>query len=149
MQQQLINHSPDLKKLQDEGYDLEIIGGQYLLVHYIPFVNPEKQIKYGTLVCALTLASPTRTARPDHTVFFRGETPCESNGVPLIGIINNSHPQQLTTDILINHYFSSKPSCGYYEDYYHKVRTYAEILCAQARSIDNNVTSRPNRLKLV
>ncbi|SDD77446.1 DUF6791 domain-containing protein [Niabella drilacis] len=147
MQQQLINLNPDLKQLWDEGYDLEICGG-HLLVHRIPFVNSDKQIKYGIFVCALTLASSTRVGRPqDHTVYFCGETPCNINGVPLTAIINNSTTQRLTETITVNHYFSSKPPSGYYNNYYDKIRTYAEILSAQAKSIDGGVTARPKRIK--
>ena len=149
MPQQLINHSPDLKRLQDEGYELEVSGG-HLIVHHIPYVNPEKKIKYGTLVCVLTLASPNRTARPpDHTIYFCGETPCNADGTVLTSIINNSNRQQLTESILVNHYFSSKPASGNYENYYEKVRTYSEILSAQAKSIDNSVTTKPNKQKAV
>lgn len=147
MPQQLINHSPDLKRLQDEGYEFEVSGG-HLIVHHIPYVNPEKEIKYGTLVCVLTLASPNRTARPpDHTIYFCGETPCNADGTALTSIINNSNRQQLTESILVNHYFSSKPASGNYENYYEKVRTYSEILSAQAKSIDNTVTTKPNKQK--
>ena len=48
MSQQLINHSPDLKRLRDEGYEIEVRGG-YLLIHHIPFVDQNRQIKYGVL----------------------------------------------------------------------------------------------------
>jgi len=149
MQQQLINHNPDLKRLEEEGYEMEIIGGQYLVVRHIPYVNPDKQIMYGSIVCTLTLVSPTRASCSDHTVYFIGETPCESSGIPLFAIINNSQPQHLTAEILVNHYFSSKPPYGNYKDYHDKIRTYAEILCAQARAIDPSVTPRPKRQKFI
>jgi|SRR6185436_17527726 len=147
MQQQLISLSPDLKQLWDEGYDLEINGG-HLLAYHIPYVNPAKEVKYGTLVCVLTLASPTKTARPqDHTIYFAGETPCNANGSPMTAIINNCNTVQLSQSILVNHFFSSKPSSGNYPNYYDKIRTYAEILCSQAKVINNTVTAKPNRKK--
>ena len=145
MQQQLISHSADLKKLHDEGYQIEIDGG-HLLVHHLPYLNPNREVKLGTLVCVLTLASPTRTgAPPDHTVCFIGETPTNADGTAMMAIINNSNVQKLTDNITINHYFSSKPPSGNYPNYYEKVRTYAEILLAQALLVDARVTSRPNR----
>ena len=52
MSQQLINHSPDLKRLRDEGYEIEIRGG-YLLIHHIPYVDQNKQIQLGVLVSTL------------------------------------------------------------------------------------------------
>jgi hypothetical protein len=147
MLQQLISLNPDLKQLWDDGYDLEYSGG-YLLTHHIPYVTPDKQVKLGTLVCVLTLASPTRLASPgDHTIFFTGETPCNSDGSALVAIINNSNRQQLTPSILVDHYFSSKPLSGRYNNYYEKIRTYAEILCSQAKVIDSTVTTKPNKNK--
>jgi hypothetical protein len=147
MQQQLISLNPDLKQLWDDGYELEVCSG-YLLVHHIPYVTTGKEIKYGTLICVLTLAGPNRVGRPrDHTIYFCGETPCLANGTPLTAIINNSRIQRLTATILANHYFSSKPSSGNYNNYYEKIRTYAEILSAQAKVIDQTITARPRREK--
>lgn len=61
MSQQLINHSPDLKRLRDEGYEIEVRGG-YLLIHHIPFVDQNREIQYGVLVSTLTLSSNNRTS---------------------------------------------------------------------------------------
>lgn len=144
MRPQLISHSPDLLKLWEAGYDMEIKGDQHLLVHQIPYVNSCKEIKYGTLVCVLTLATPTRVGTPpDHTIYFSGETPCDADGVALKAIINNSAIHNLGGSIVVNYYFSSKPIAGNYPDYYEKIRTYSEILCAQAIVIDPYVTSKP------
>lgn len=147
MLQQLINLSPDIKRLSEDGYDMEV-DGAYLLVHQIPYVNPAKEIKQGTIVTVLSLAGPGRTAVPqDHTVYFIGEKPCDAEGQPLISIINSSGNQQLTNTILINHYFSSKPVSGKYADFYEKIRTYAEILCAQANAIDSTASSKPLKVQ--
>lgn len=147
MLQQLISHSPDLKRLMDEGYEIETKGG-LLIAHHIPYVTPAKEIKYGKLVCALTLAGPNRTGRPpDHTIYFSGETPCNADGNALTSIINNSNPQQLSEGLTVNHYFSSKPKAGNYDNYYDKIRTYSEILSAQAKVIDCSVTTKPNKQK--
>ncbi len=147
MQPLLTSLSPDLSKLLDEGYDIEVRGG-HLLVHHIPYVTRTLEIKYGTLVCVLTLAGPNRTAKPkNHTAFFIGETPCDSTGSALNSIINNSNTKRLTEDIVVNHYFSSKPASGNYDNFYDKVRTYSEILSSQAKVIDSSVTCRPNKQK--
>ncbi len=146
MQHVLINLNPDLKRLDDEGYQLEIRGA-HLLVHHIPYLNSELQIKYGILVCVLTLSSTERLGRPaNHTIFFIGEIPHNKDRT-IIPIINNSNNRRLTESIIVNHYFSSKPPTGNFLDYYEKVRTYAEILSSQAKAIDSNVTEKPNRIK--
>lgn len=149
MQQQLINHSPDLKRLLNEGYNIEVNGG-HLLVHQIPYVDSKCEIKYGTIVTVLNLAAPGKTGvPPDHTVYFCGETPCDFKGNELSAIINNSQANQLTEAIFINHYFSSKPSGGNYPDYYEKINTYAEILSSQAKAIDSSVSAKPGLLKVI
>jgi tRNA A37 threonylcarbamoyladenosine dehydratase len=147
MLQQLISHSPDIAKLAADGYEMSV-DGAYLIIHHIPYVNAQRQVKYGCLVTALNLSGPGRTSQPsDHTMFFQGEKPCDNEGKPLVAIINSSGTQQLTKGLQIHHYFSSKPKTGSYPDYYEKVRTYAGILSAQAQAIDPLVTARPGRVK--
>ena len=53
MSQQLINLSPDLKRLRDEGIEIEIKDA-YLLIHHVPYLNSASEIKYGILVSDLT-----------------------------------------------------------------------------------------------
>lgn len=143
MQQQLINLNPDLNRLQEEGYDIEVKGG-HLVVRQIPYATPSKSVGLGMLICVLNYASPTKISTPpDHTIFFNGETPCKANGQALDAIINNSNRQQLTNELLVTHYFSSKPLSGNYPNYYEKIRTYAEILSIHAKAIDSTVTTKP------
>jgi len=143
MQQQLINHSDDLQRLVQEGYDIEVSGG-YLLVRRIPYVTVSSTVDLGTLVCILTLTGPNTIAPPaDHTIYFRGQTPCDKDGNPLEAIINNSDRKQLTSEIDVDHYFSSKPINGNYPSYFEKIRTYAEVLSVQAKMIDSTVTVKP------
>jgi hypothetical protein len=145
MSQLLLSHSPDLKQLMDEGYEVEIKGG-YLLIHHIPYVNSDRKIKYGSLVSVLTLAGPTRTNRPaDHTVYFIGDKPCHKEGNALVEIINSSQDQQLAEGIVTNHFFSSKPPEGY-SNYYDKITTYVKILSAPAQAIDKSVTAQTFKL---
>lgn len=143
MLHKLINLNPDLNRLQEEGYDIEVKGG-HLVVRQIPYATPSKNVAFGTLVCVLNYVTPTKISTPpDHTIFFCGETPCNSGGQPLVAIINNSNRQQLTSELLVTHYFSSKPLSGNYPNYYEKIRTYAEILSINAKAIDNTVTTKP------
>ena len=50
----LISRSPDLQRLVDEGFELEIREG-FLLVHNVPYVTTEQRLARGTLVCVLPL----------------------------------------------------------------------------------------------
>jgi hypothetical protein len=63
MLQRPIDRSADLKKLRDEGYDLEVRSG-CLQVKSVPYVNSRKDFKLGILVIKLVLADD-QTGRPD------------------------------------------------------------------------------------
>ena len=145
MLQQLINHSPDLKRLQDEGYELEVKGG-YLLIHHIPYVTHLREIKYGILVSELSLANSQRTIKPStHVINFIGEYPCNADG-SIITAIQHSNQQNLGHGIVINFSFSNKPQSGYV-DYYEKVSTYGTIISSPAKSIDPLVTEKTFRIR--
>lgn len=136
MSKSITRASADLRRLQDEGYELEIRGA-YLLVHHVPFVTPEKTVAMGTLVSTLQLAGEV-TARPDqHEAHFIGGTPCDAEGLPLKDIINNSNPQQLAPGLVAEHYLSSKPaSTGRYLDYHEKMTSYIAIISGPAQAIN-------------
>lgn len=145
MLQQLISHSPDLKRLQDEGYELEVKGG-YLLIHHIPYVNHLREVKYGILVSELSLANSQKTIKPStHVINFIGEYPCNSDG-SIITAIKHLNQQNLGNGIVVNFSFSNKPQSGY-SDYFEKVSTYANIICSPAKSIDPLVTEKTFRIR--
>lgn len=140
MSQQLISHSPDLNRLQDEGYDLVVAEG-YVLVRSVPFVTASCEVKRGTLVDPLTLVGDVTTKPRSHTVMFFGELPCDSEGRPLTKIVNASRHKRLAEGLEINHTFSSKPAAGY-ADYHEKMTTYAAILSNEAQAIEPTATPR-------
>ena len=141
MSLQLINHSPDLKQLSDEGFEIEVKGG-YLLIHQIPYLNHLKEIKRGVLITSLDLASSNKTSTPStHVIHFAGEYPCNRDGSSIEGIRNASNDQMLIEGIVINHSFSNKPTNGY-SDYYHKATRYIEIISNPAKSIDPSLTEK-------
>jgi hypothetical protein len=140
MSQQLINRSPDLKRLRDDGYGIQVKGG-YLIIHHIPYLNRKKEIGFGKLISSLTLNGDI-TIKPDnHVIHFMGEYPCNYDGT-IITAIQHANPNQTLFDgIILNYSFSNKPANGY-ADYYEKVTRYAEIITAQARAIDPTVTAK-------
>lgn len=141
MSQLLINRNADLKKLRDEGFDIEVREA-YLLIKNIPYVNSAKQIAFGTLVSELNMAGDV-TAKPStHVVYFQGDHPCNKDGSEIAGIKHTSKEQSLDEGLVIHHSFSSKPTCGVYDDYYMKMTTYAAILSSPAHAIDPSVTPK-------
>lgn len=137
MLQKLLDHSPDLQKLIQEGYELEIRGG-YALVHHIPYVTSSKDINYGTLVCSLTLKGEATTKPSDHIMSFVGEMPCDKNGKEITSLVLEHRVQNYGYGIVIQHRFSNKPNGGY-PDYYEKFKRYADIISAPAMSLDKSV----------
>lgn len=141
MSQELINHSPDLKRLRDEDLQVEVRDG-LLLVHNIPYVNSECKIKYGVLVSSLDLAG-NKTVKPtDHVINFIGEHPCNKDGSLIKQIQHQSGQRTLKNDIVIDHSFSNKPRPDGYIDYYEKIIGYIAIISAPAKSLDNSVTEK-------
>lgn len=145
MSQQLINHSPDLKRLRDEGYEIEVRNG-YLVAHHIPYLNAAGELRYGTLVTDLTLASSELTARPSyHVIHFIGENPCNKGGNIIESIQHSVQNITLFEGLTVNLSFSNKPANGY-ADYYEKVSRYADIISSPAKSLDGTVTEKTFRV---
>ena len=142
MSQRPINRSRDLKKLRDEGYDLEVRSG-CLLVKDVPYVNSGKEIKRGILVIKLVLADD-QTGQPDtHVAYFSGEYPCNEDGTPIEKIKHGSGAQSLAEGVTVEHTFSAKPKPDdAYPDYHAQVTTYVAILSGPAQRIDPSKTAR-------
>lgn len=131
--------SPDLLRLQNEGYDLEIRGG-FLLVRSVPYVDDQCTVKKGTLISTLALAAD-KTINPigDHVAHWIGAHPCHANGSKITAIENPSAPQDLGHGIQTNFTFSAKAA---YRDYHHKILTYIGPIAGEATRIDPTATAR-------
>ncbi len=143
MQSELISRSPDLLRLRDEGYELEIRSG-HLLVHRVPYVNAAGAIGYGVLVSDLTLAGDATTRPGNHVAWFIGEHPCDRAGREITAIRHGTAKFDLAPDITANHAFSNKPPTGY-PDYHAKMTRYIEIISAPAQSLQPGLTARTYR----
>ncbi len=141
MSHKLINPNSDLKRLWDEGYEIEIIDA-FLMIHHVPYLTNNLEVKYGTLVSSLDLAGDLTIRPGTHVTTFIGEIPHHWDGRPINEIIINTAPQKLHEKITINLTFSSKPNVGYYDDYFEKMVTYINILSAEAKAIDPSVNEK-------
>lgn len=142
MSQRPISRSADLKRLRDEGYDLEVRSG-CLLVKDVPYVNSRKEVQRGILVIKLVLADD-QTGRPDtHQAYFAGEHPCNEDGTEIEKIKHGSGPNSLAEGVAVNHSFSAKPKPdNSYPDYYAQVTTYVAIISGPVRRIDSTLTAK-------
>lgn len=142
----LINRNADLKKLRDEGYDVEVINA-HLFVHGVPYVNSDGEIvRTGILTCPLLLAGEQTVPPTDHTVKFAGELPCDKDGNPLTGLVNQTETVTIEGKEF-HHNFSAKPQGGNYDDFHHKMTTYVNILQGHAQAIDRTVTARTHNVR--
>ena len=140
MSQQLISRSPDLKRLRDEGYDIEV-KANHLVIRDIPYVNSGKEVKRGSLISTLTLAGDV-TVRPDtHVIYFAGEYPCHKDGSEIEQIRYVSGQTLLGSELAVDHAFSNKPAEGY-KDFHEKLSTYASIISGPAEALDPTATAR-------
>ena len=142
MSRKLFDLNPELKRLRDEGYDVQIRNG-FLIMRDVPYVNSNKEIKRGFLATPMLLAND-RTQPPDnHTIHFGGEYPCDQLGRAIERIRANDAPVRIDEMLTADRTFSAKPQpTGRYENYYAKVTTYADILGGPARQLDPNATAR-------
>ena len=132
--------SPDLTRLQNEGYNLELRGGGgLLLVKDVPYVDTERKVLRGTLIVKLTLAGDIATKPADHVAYWTGVHPCHSDGRKVTFFENPSPAQELGDNVRADFLFSAKAE---YRDYYHKVTTYVGRIEAEAAIIDPDASAR-------
>src|SRR5712664_1490967 len=109
MSQQLISRSPDLQRLIDDGYEVEVTESNYLLIHNVPYVNAQKKVTRATLGCPLRIEAD-RTGIPDnHQTWFTGDMPCEVDGSP-INVAVGAADTTVAVNVKFTLGFSSKPT---------------------------------------
>jgi hypothetical protein len=139
--QKLVDRSPDLKRLRNEGFDLQVVG-THLLVKSVPYVNGAKEVKRGVLVSTLEFEQNNLKKPDEHTVWFAGERPCDKNGAALSIIINSGRATP-AAGVEVDFQFSTKPRDGKgYPDYYAKITTYVKILMHQAQAIEPDIKAQ-------
>jgi hypothetical protein len=142
----LINRNPDLQRLQDDGYSVEIVHktGLHLLVHDVPYLSAQGQSRRGTLVCPIFLKENGLTNAPaNHQAWFIGEHPCAVDGKPVPGIAHSSGRHDMGDGIVVDHGFSTKPPItGAYPDYHAKMTHYINVISAPAQHVDPQVSAK-------
>jgi hypothetical protein len=144
MLHKLIDRSPDLKRLRDEGFEVQV-NGALLLVSGVPYLNSDKQVKRGTLVTALTIGGD-KVGKPNtHVIHFIGDHPCNKDSTIISQLSHSNKNKTLAQGIIINRSFSHKPGRSYH-DYYEKITTYVGVIESPVRSINPDITARTYKL---
>lgn len=144
MSRLLINRSPALKRLRDEGYEISIHSGRFLLVHHVPYVKGDRTVAYGTLVLELTIAGDVAVKPNTHIVHFMGDQPCHKDGTVIQQIAHGGATQH-APDLHTDRSFSNKPpeakQNGYADDYARAIN-YIEHLQGPAQAIDPSAAAK-------
>lgn len=150
MLEALINHSGDLKKLQDEGFVMEVRDG-WLVIHHVPYVNTMREIKEGTLTMVLCTRG-MKTEKPnDHIAQWVGEWPCDVAGNKLPSLVNPNLKTGHCPKYVPSYYLSCHPEAkeyppnGDYPTYYEKVETYFGLIAGPAFNMDKDCWNRINK----
>lgn len=138
MSRRPIARSPDLIRLQNEGYDLDIRGG-FLLIRNVPYVGADQTLRVGILISRLELSGDVTNKPRDHVAYWTGEHPCHSDGRKIRTIENGSAPQVLHDGVRADHTFSAKAD---YRDYHHKMTTYIARISGEAAKLDPSADAR-------
>lgn len=134
------NLREDIKQLIQEGYEVEVKGA-LVLVHHIPYVNENCEIKYGILVATIKINTRYADGVDIHVIDFIGEQPCHADGTVIKAIQYQSIEKNLGNGVVVQRSFSNQPSGGY-KDYYDMITTYIGIIVQQAQLIDESVTAQ-------
>jgi hypothetical protein len=140
MSHPLISRSPDLAKLLDEGFEIEVVL-PHLLVRSVPYVDAQRKVRRGTLVVPLNLNVDVTLPPNTHVVLFAGDFPCGQDGKPLEKLRHGANKTTITNDLVTQYSFSNKPPDGY-RDYHHLVTIYVANISGPAAILDPNATAR-------
>jgi hypothetical protein len=143
MSRPLVSRSPDLQRLEEEGYDFDFKDNQLVLT--VVYASSRRTVEQAVLVSELTLAGD-RTAPPgNHVVHFvpaiGDDVPCDQSGRALDWLMNQRATIGLSEGLVATCSFSHKPQPTY-ADYYEKMTTYADMLLAPAQALDSKARVR-------
>lgn len=140
MSRELLDRSPDLQHLENDGYEVRVVGG-CVVVGHVPYVTKDKEVRFGTLAADLTAAGDMAIKPASHVGFFAGDEPCDADGRPLTAVVIGSVDRQILEASERWWQFSSKPSPDGYPDYYELFTAYIAILAGHAQVIDSTATA--------
>lgn len=133
----LVSRSPDLTKLVEESYDIEVRDGN-LLVHHVPYANSSGEVEYAILVSELS-TNGERTITPGrHEVWVVGGVPHDHQGNPIL--IADQNQVDYGNGLVACCRLSGKPGGRMPVDYYEKISNYVKVLGSYARARDPDAT---------
>ncbi len=145
MSRKLIDRSPDLKRLADQGYNVSTKAG-YLVIGDIPYVDAGRTVQRGVLVSQL-VADGQKAVKPrDHVIYFAGTYPCKSDGTEIVGLGRSDAKRLLAEGLSVDLQFSARPTnIDGFANFYDKMTNYVNLICPHARKLDPTATPKTFR----
>jgi hypothetical protein len=135
---QLLSHNEDLRRLVDEGYAAAIDSG-YLVVRDIPYLDEQRQLKWGAFVAKLEFVDKLTVRQDDHQIWFAGSIPHGLDGQPISQLGGGSASLPLgeaSQDVVVQRRFSNKPTAaGKYSDFFEKIEGYVTLISGPAMEL--------------
>jgi hypothetical protein len=134
----LVARSPDLARLVEEGFDLEVRDGS-LLVHHVPYVTPDGEVDYCTLHSELTTNGEHTVTPGRHEVWVIGQIPHDHQGNKL-SIVIEEGAIDCGSGLTASCRLSGKLHNEHPVDYHVKISNTVRVLGQYARAISPGVT---------
>jgi hypothetical protein len=145
MSRELLDLSPDLLKLRNEGFEIAI-RQNYVVITNVPYLNSEMKVDRATLVAKLIVTGDRAGIPDNHVMSFAGSFPYRAKGEKFSNLGGPGAKQILGEGLIVNFQFSQKPASGKYANYYDKFTSYIAIFENEAKVIDSNVTAKTFRI---
>ena len=136
------SHSADLERLIAAGYELELTGDGYLLVHNVPYLDENRAVQRGIVVTKLELNGDVAiNPVADHVAYFMGPTPYRWNGQTVTPLAQAN--LQLGDGRVAAFSISLKcPTADHYLDYFAKVEYHVQNIEEEAKQVDPTATAQ-------
>lgn len=131
---ELASHNPFVQELIDQGYDLDFIGG-YFVIFGVPYLNDQGGLEYGDWVSPVDLSEWVLDPPKDHQAWFRGGRPHDQRRRQL-RLGGGPNKIRVVEDFETDHSFSYKLADAggvrSYVSFEEKVQTYLDTITAPA-----------------
>jgi hypothetical protein len=134
--QKLANHNPDIQRLAEKGYAIAFDEANYLVVRDVPYLGPDRELRWGAIVTKVIFLDEVRVRQEDHQIFFAGSTPYQLDGTPIANLAGGPTSLALSEDsrdVVVERSFSNKPKAtGVFGDFFEKIESYVAIVSGPA-----------------
>lgn len=134
-----VDHNLDFQKLQEDGFEVEIIGTLAIIKNVPYFKDNTHSVCFGELVCNIDFSGGLIAPPRNHTMYFKGDYPTDENGRQMSSIVHSAKNKNLGSNILVNYFLSSRPKgTGKYSCYYDKISTYYRLISQPVKKVYPN-----------